>query len=259
MTAYQGGKGRLGKKIARVINFIEDDLNYANSRYIEPFCGMCGVMYHMSLHHRDREIQGIDINGDIIEMWRETQRGWDPPESCSRQEFENLKRNNRETPSAVRGFLGSVSSYGNIFMGYYRLHLQPTHRNYVKEGKSRVLKLAKELQGVHFKQDSYENAVVDGAVVYCDPPYFLNGFKTDHFQQFDHQTFWETMRKWSSKSIVIVSERTAPEDFTCIWSLDVNFSINKTSLTKTKECLFLHSSTVSKMSTETLVRIQSMS
>lgn len=258
MTAYQGGKGRLGKRISKIIKEIEIDLNITNSPYIEPFCGMCGVMYHMASSHPRRVLIANDANGDVVEMWKQIQGGWDPPISCSKDEFLHLKENNRDVPSARRGFLGSVSSYGNIFMGYYRLHLQPSHRDYIREGRTRILKIAENFGDVCFTHGSYEDIDVRGSLVYCDPPYIKNRFKTAHFQEFDHDKFWDVMREWSSESTVVISERTAPDDFRCIWSINRDFSINKQSLTKTVECLFTHESNYSRLSNETIENIKNM-
>lgn len=259
MTAYQGGKGRLGKRISKIIRAIELEFDIMDSPYIEPFCGMCGVMNHVATSSRPgRTLIANDANGDVVQMWKQIQGGWDPPSFCSKDEFSDLKKNNRGVPSARRGFLGSVSSYGNIFMGYYRLHLQPTHRDYIGEGRTRILKLADKLGSVRFTHGSYEDVDVRDTLVYCDPPYIKNGFKTAHFQEFDHEKFWNTVREWSSTATVIVSERVAPDDFKCVWSLDRNFSINKQSLTRTVECLFLHEGTYSRLSAETLENITNM-
>ena len=56
-----------------------------------------------------------DINPDIIEMWKSAQNGWIPPTECDENQFKKLKTNRN-----IRGFLGSVACYGNIFMSYYR-------------------------------------------------------------------------------------------------------------------------------------------
>lgn len=256
MTAYQGGKGRIGKRIACVLRVIENDiLDSSETDYIEPFCGMCGVLFNMAMGSR-RRIVANDTNGDVIEMWKCIQKGWDPPKTCSRSEFDDLKKNDRYIPSAKRGFVGSISSYGNIFMGYYRLHLQPPHRDYIGEGRKRVLSISKYTDKVEFTHGSYENVCVSNSIVYCDPPYIKNKFKTAHFQGFDHVRFWDVMREWSHVAIVVVSERTAPSDFKCIWNIDVNFSINKQTLTKSSECLFVHDSLFDRLSLEAIDTIK---
>lgn len=76
-------------------------------------------------------------------------------------------------------------------------------------------------------------------MIYCDPPYqgtkgYLNA------TQFNYDTFWETMRRWSSNNIVLVSEQNAPEDFTSIWEQDVSRSIKAKSKSKATEKLFMY-------------------
>lgn len=51
MTAYHGGKQRLGKKLAEIIvdtslDIVEDE-NWEIKGYCEPFCGMLGVYRHI--------------------------------------------------------------------------------------------------------------------------------------------------------------------------------------------------------------------
>jgi hypothetical protein len=41
-----------------------------------------------------------------------------------------------------------------------------------------------------------------------------------HYDVFDSDLFWETMRLWSTNNLVIVSELSAPEDFVEIWNLE---------------------------------------
>lgn len=55
MTAYQGGKGTLGKNISRIIKFVEDDLHASDSVYVEPFCGMCEELCSTLLRMRPIE------------------------------------------------------------------------------------------------------------------------------------------------------------------------------------------------------------
>ncbi len=68
MTAYQGGKKRLAKKIHAVIKVIEEDL-LGNELlpYFEPFVGMASVIKEFS--DEDRELYACDANKDLICMW----------------------------------------------------------------------------------------------------------------------------------------------------------------------------------------------
>jgi DNA adenine methylase len=50
--------------------------------------------------------------------------------------------------------------------------------------------------------------------IYCDPPYENT---TNYGTKFDHNLFWEIMRKWSETNDVYISSYEAPEDFECVW------------------------------------------
>ena len=79
MTAYQGGKQRIGKKIYDIIHKYERELVDTKLTYIEPFCGMCGVLRHFAAE-TDRTCIATDLNTDLILMWRAIQHGWEPAE-----------------------------------------------------------------------------------------------------------------------------------------------------------------------------------
>lgn len=62
-------------------------------------------------------------------------------------------------------------------------------------------------------------------LIYCDPPYrstkFPIKYRRDvkHYDDFDSDEFWETMRAWSAKHTVLISEMSAPDDFVEVWSM----------------------------------------
>ena len=79
------------------------------------------------------------------------------------------------------------------------------------------MKLKEPLQHVKLVSNSYDSFKPKKMTIYCDPPYRGNLFNTEHFSQFDHDAFWETMRKWSKNNLVFISEYEAPDDFMCVW------------------------------------------
>ena len=53
--------------------------------------------------------------------------------------------------------------------------------------------------------------------MYCDPPY--EGCTAyPGLPAFDHAELWATMREWSKRNVVLISEYRAPADFVCIAS-----------------------------------------
>lgn len=86
-----------------------------------------------------------------------------------------------------------------------------------------VHKLSEDVLGEpiyeYVKRCSYKSSLI-----YCDPPYFGTkqyGVSKD----FNHLEFWQWVREQSKNNIVLVSEETAPEDFTSIWEREVQRSI----------------------------------
>jgi DNA adenine methylase len=71
---------------------------------------------------------------------------------------------------------------------------------------------------------SYEEVEIPyNAVVYCDPPY--KGTATYAEWWFDHDKFWDYVRKISKTNKVFVSEYSAPQDFKCIYEFSQKSSL----------------------------------
>ena len=43
--------------------------------------------------------------------------------------------------------------------------------------------------------------------------------------EFNHDEFWDIMRKWSKDNTVLISEYSAPEDFEIVWEKQVKLDI----------------------------------
>ena len=87
------------------------------------------------------------------------------------------------------------------------------------------------------------NVSPEKTLFYCDPPY--QGTKQySNAKSFDYDEFWQTMREWSKKNIVLISEQNAPEDFECIWQQDVSRSIKAADKSKSTEKLFKYKGSV---------------
>lgn len=239
MTSYQGGKKKLGYEIYQVIKKYDKDETVP---YFEPFCGMCGVLIHFAKENNNRKIIASDINKDLILMWKNLQKGWKPPTNCAKKYYNELKE--QKKPSAERGFIGTVCSFsGMFFKGGFRK--KSKSHNFVRSGRIGVLNAVKYLQNVKFKSKSYDEYNPKGFLIYCDPPYKNNKIANDTFENFDHDKFWDLMRKWSKNNIVIISEKTAPKDFKCIWKKQYNVSFynnkfSKNIKKKLNEKLFIH-------------------
>jgi DNA adenine methylase len=262
MTTYQGGKKRLGKRIASVCKAVEFDiLNHNNSPYFEPFVGMAGVLNHMSRNESEEKRKSItasDINKDLILMWNKLKKGWKPPKKCSKEKYEKLKECKKH--SAERGFIGVVASWGGMFFHAYRLDYK-SDRDFMNEGYNGIMKIVPDIKRVSFKNGCYSDYNPTGKLIYCDPPYKDNKLAVNNhafFQNFDHDQFWNKMREWSKKNIVIISESSAPKDFKKIWSATSSVTINQNSAKKYSDNLYVHKDLYEALSHSTKTSVKKL-
>lgn len=225
MTAYHGGKQRIGKKLASIIVnesiSISDDENFEIKGYCEPFCGMLGVYKHIPVLFENENLQLMykagDTNTSVIKMWKESQKGWKPPDTTTEEEYNKLKKAN---PSALKGYIGHQYSYGGQFFNGYA----------PKYGKSsistraskNVENIALELKDVQFKNVPYTDfSNLKGYVIYCDPPYeggWSNYNNIKSKTAFNINEFWKWCDKMAYDNIIFVSSYKAPKGVECIFT-----------------------------------------
>ena len=229
MTAYQGGKKKIGKQLSIVLKQVEKDHGKEDMDYFEPFCGMCGVLNHMN--NGKRKIIANDLNTDIIMMWKAVQDGWVP--EYKEYDEEEYKQLVKDKPSKERSFYTIAHSFHNEFLGPRRSNIVMRGQNYITCAINGVKKI--NVDNVVFENKSYTDYNPKGMLIYCDPPYMNNKFSRNiYFKDFDYKLFWNKMREWSKNNLVIVSEYEAPEDFTCIWDKEYKWNVNAVNQ-KTKE------------------------
>lgn len=197
---YFGGKVRLARDLAGIIN------EYGVESYYEPFCGMFSVGALVTAPIR----AGADTHEDLILLLNAVRDGWVGPEEITEEDYVFLKD---DDPSPLRAFAGfGCSNSGKFFGGYAR---ESTGRNFAANARSSLLKLAPKIHDVDFRLESYQDWDRHADLIYCDPPYDkTTGFTTGAF---DTKEFWEWVREQSRRSIVLVSEYTAPDWATVVW------------------------------------------
>ena len=208
---YLGGKQRLGLELSNVLKFLCPE-SYTN--YLEPFCGALGVFRHMTDKYN---CLATDIQPDIILLWQEIKNNkLIPPKNVTETYYKKVK--NQPGPSALRGFVGFLCSWNGMFFAGLAI-FKGTKRNVTKEATNDIKKIKPLLQkkNVKFNHMSYDKHNPKNTLIYCDPPYKGTIGYTGTSGSFDHDKFWNTIRKWSKNNMVIVSEETAPKDFKCIW------------------------------------------
>ena len=203
---YMGGKSRISKQIAEILNSAIDK----NKPFVSLFCGSCAIE---SKVQADVKILN-DKHPYLIAMWQALQNGWTPPDVVTKEEYYRVKANMDENP-ALAGFVGFGCSFGGKWWGGYAKDKRGD--DYCGQAKRGLLKDLVGIQSATFTcLDYHDVEIPDGAVVYCDPPYAnTTGYTVG---KFDTNEFWDYMRQLSKRYDVYISEESAPDDFECIWS-----------------------------------------
>lgn len=206
---YFGGKARLAKELSKIVN------QYQVQKYHEPFCGMYNVGSKITAPCRS----GSDVQEDLILLLNAVQQGWQGPETISEAEYQGLKK---DAPSALRAFAGfGCSNSGKFFGGYAR---ESTDRNFALNARTSLIKLEPLIRGVRFALQPYHEYNEAADLIYCDPPYDgTTGFSVGAFKS---DEFWKWVREYSRRSIVLVSEYTAPDWATIVWQKSVKTDMN---------------------------------
>jgi len=219
MTSYHGGKKRTGKDISATIYEIAKKMKKGVEGYCEPFCGMLGVyQYIPSLLKQinpNMKFFAGDLNKSVILMWKESQKGWIAPVSCTEEHFEEL-RWQKDLFSAEKGFIGHQYSFGGqYFLGFVGKYGHNTEQ----PRASRIVKeFAEKVTDVKFKHCDYKQfSNLTNCIIYCDPPYTKSTQKFQNFTQrkgdvFNSDEFWKWCVNMSKNNLVFVSEYSIPDN-----------------------------------------------
>lgn len=182
---YMGGKSRISKQIAEVLNSAINK----DTPFVSLFCGSCAIE---SKVQADVKILN-DKHPYLIAMWQALQNGWTPPDVVTKEEYYRVKANMDENP-ALTGFVGFGCSFGGKWFG--GLASNKKGDNYCARAERSLLKDLRGVQSATFTcLDYHDVEIPDGAVVYCDPPYAnTTGYTVG---QFDTNEFWDYMRQLS--------------------------------------------------------------
>lgn len=198
---YLGGKSKIRKEIARFLESVREGRDY-----LEPFVGGGWVLQEMTGRRT-----ASDGNAALIAMYRALQHGWEPPDFVSESEYIKARSLSDDLP--MKAFIGFGCSFaGKWFGGYAR---SDNKTCYAVTSKRSLMKQLPLIQDVQFTACDYREHKPVNMLVYCDPPY-ANTTSYSAFNEFNHNTFWETMRQWSASNMVVISEYSAPDDFICV-------------------------------------------
>ncbi len=230
---YQGGKSRIAKQIAEVIE--RERERESNLTFVSLFCGSCSV---------ESKVNGFDkiICNDkheyLIELFKGVQNGYELPELITEERYKYI-REHKDENKILTGFVGFGCSFGGKWFGGYARN--KTNTNYALQSKKSLLKDMDNLMTAQFTCQDYRDVFIpNNSIVYADPPYNnTTGYGKD---KFNSDEFWEYMRVISKNNKVFISEQTAPNDFECIWEKEFTrtLDVNKDNQFKVTEKLFTY-------------------
>lgn len=245
MCRYAGSKKRIAKEIHDVIIEVENHLHKGKSKkmpYFEPFCGMLAVCKEFN-DGRARTV--CDLNSDIIKMWQAfLYKNWRPRPTISEAYYNKLRKSS--VPSAERGFYGSSCGFSGWFLGPFSEKYGGNIRDLIRRGYQNLSKYKPLLENVNvLNAQSYDVFEPKNMTVYCDPPYKRTVINNPSkiLSNFNHNDFWNVMRRWSKNNLVFISEEQAPKDFISIWQKPYTRTCNGKKV-KCYERLFIHKSMI---------------
>ena len=216
---YTGSKARISVEISSIINEIIEEKDIKT--YIEPFVGGGNLIENIVC---EKKI-GSDNNKYLIALWKYLLKNGfeDIPIFISKEEYKKVKENKDSGmfPDWYVGLCGICASYnGNWFSSYGAVAIRKKNgkiEEYYKQSLRGIVKQINKLKDVNFVCGDYtEFSESNNSFIYCDPPYLKN-IKTYNSREFNHEVFWEWVRKMSKTNVVLVSEYSAPNDFKIIW------------------------------------------
>ena len=232
---YQGGKSRIAKPIAEVLNSVGG----GGTTFISLFCGSCSV---------ESKVTGFDkliLNDNhsyLISLLKGVQNGYELPESISEQQYKYI-REHKDEDKVLTGFVGFGCSFGGKWFGGYARNKGGT--NYALQSKKSLLKDMKTLMQAEFICKDYRDVdLPENCIIYADPPY--NNTTGYGKTKFNSEEFWQYARKVSKRHLMFVSEQSAPDDFISIWEKPFTrtLDVNKNNQFKVTEKLFIHKNMV---------------
>ena len=241
--SYVGGKSKGATHILEILNHPYFD----GFDYLEPFVGMGHILRRVINKHITI---ASDYNPLLCELLNGIQQSKTIP-IISRDQYQTLKHQvgSITFERAIACFCYSYN--GKAWGGYCPVFNSATrHDDYVKQRTNyyKSLQINPVFMNTRIECISFKGLNPSKQLIYCDPPYrSTTGYRIEAYKTpkdtFDHDDFWNTMRKWSQHNYVFISEYSAPVDF-----IEIGHSIKNTSLSgkgsssQRIEKLFAHTS-----------------
>lgn len=163
---------------------------------------------------------GCDIHKQLIALLQYAQEHEeDLPERILEDEYKTVQNNKENYPDWYLGLVGFCASFGAKYFGGYARDSKSDNSGKWSAGAIKNLrKQLPQIREVKFRNERFQDLPLDkikGYVIYCDIPYRgTTKYQTDDFP---YEEFYEWVKAASVNNVVLISEYSMPEEFTCIW------------------------------------------
>ncbi len=224
---YQGGKTRIAKHLAVIIN-----KELLGKDYYELFVGSNNLIKHLEGY---TSATLLDLNKYVIAYHQQVQKGWKPTDEFNEDNEPKLKAIHKLCRGYIRGKIPHCK-YSDGFIGYILNQCSfggDFNGGFINNGINDYLRFRNETYNKNwvFKVGDYQDLDIKGGVIYLDPPYKNT---TGYAYSINHDTFWDWVRELSKWNKVFISEQNAPDDFEVVWQKEHTRTLNHFNTNKTK-------------------------
>ena len=209
--SYVGGKATRSGHILALLNHPDFD----GMDYLEPFVGYGHILRRVE---RKRSYRAFDNNPLLVVLLNGVRAGKRFPR-IHKPTYEQLRYRTHDL-SFRRAVAAFAYSYKGMEWGGYFNECPQRNRWYAEEHERyyKMLRQNEVFMKARIRKSDYRDHDPRGMLIYCDPPYKnTTGYSANTEKiEFDHDEFWDTMRRWSRHNIVFISEYRAPRDFACV-------------------------------------------
>ena len=225
---YMGSKNRIAKHILPIM-LVEAEKN-GITKWVEPFVGGANMIDKVPDTFAR---EGYDINRYLIALLNYSKQGGHISFDQSKQHYDDVRqcfnKGIDKYPDYYIGLVGFMASANGRFFdgGYSGKSVTQTGavRDYIAESIKGFSQQIPKLNDINLYCDDYRNLLFDNSLIYCDPPYYNS--KGYNKQCFNHEQFFQWCRDMRAKgNVIFVSEYEAPDDFECVWQMEVASSLS---------------------------------
>ena len=220
---YMGSKRRIVKHILPIMLY-----SYNGNTFVDAFCGGCSVIQNVPSSYKRI---ANDNNKYLIAMWKSLMAGKKFPTHIGKPFYDEIRDcvygRIAKYQDDLIGWVGFMASFNGRFVDSGYSGHDVKGRDYIGENIKNTLSQVPFLNGVEFYARNYDELLLPKqSIIYCDPPYKgTKQYATS--KDFDHEKFYQWCREKKSEGhTIFVSEYEMPDDFKCVWQMDVKTAQN---------------------------------